>query len=288
LPAGLGVLDLGHHAARQDLRIGEDLVVMQYGTGGNAFGFERGHPLGGRALDDLGLQDRHDRLVVLHTQRVGRKARIVGQRRLADHLAELAEEILLRRADRQPAVGGLEHLIRRGAAMTLPQLLRPQPVGEIVRRLVNAERDCGLEQRRLDPLALARLVPRLQGRQHADREIETRADIGDGERNAIGRPVLRPGHRHQPRHRLHHQIEATTLGVRTGLSEARDRTQHQARVARMQRRPADAEPVDHTGTKVLQHDIGAVDQLPEGREIVGILEIEPQAALVAVPQHEGR
>src|SRR5262249_6424893 len=89
-------------------------------------------------------------------------------------------------------VRGLEHLIGRGAAMSLAELLRSLAVGEVVGGLVDAKRHRGLQERRLDPLALAGLLPRLQGGQHADREIEARADIGDGERNAVRRPVLGP------------------------------------------------------------------------------------------------
>ena len=56
----------------------------------------------------------------------------------------------------------------------------------------------------------------------------------------------------------------------------------------MQRLPAEAQPLHHAGPEILQHHVGAVDQIPEDLEIGGVLEVEPDAALVAVPQHEGR
>ena len=172
--------------------------------------------------------------------------------------------------------------------MGLAELLRPLAVGEVVGGLVDAQRHRGLEQRGFDPLALAGLLPRLQGRQHADGEVEAGADVGDGERNAIGRAVLGAGHRHQAGHRLDHEIEAAAAGIGSGLAEARDRAQHQPGIARVQGIPTQAQPLHHAGTEILQHDVGTVDQLPEDFQIGRILEIEPDAALVAVPQHEGR
>ena len=263
LPAGLGMLDLGHHAARQDLRIGEDLVVMQHRAGGDALGLQCRHPVGCAALGDFLLQEADDQLVVPDALGIGLEARIVGELRLADHGAELAEEILLGAADGQPAVGRLEHLVGRGAAMGLAELLRPLAVGEVVGGLVDAERHRGLEQRGFHPLALAGLLPRLQGGQHADGEVEAGADVGDGKRNAIGRAVLGPGHRHQAGHRLDHEIEAAAAGIGPGLAEARDRAQHQPRIARMQGIPTQTQPLHHAGAEVLQHDVGIVDQLPE-------------------------
>src|SRR6201999_4653555 len=85
-----------------------------------------------------------------------------------------------------------------------------------------------------------------------------------------------------------HQIEAAALGVRARLPEARDRAQDQTRIALVQLLPADAELGQHAGPEVLQHYVGAIDQVPEDLEIVGRLEVEHDAALVAVPQHEGR
>ena len=45
---------------------------------------------------------------------------------------------------------------------------------------------------------------------------------------------------------------------------------------------------ERPGHDVLQHHVGAVDQVPEDLEVGRVLEVEPDAALVAVPQHEGR
>lgn len=171
--------------------------------------------------------------------------------------------------------------------MGLAEPFGPLAVGEKVGGLVDPERHGGLEQRGLDPLPLAGLLPRLQRRQHANREIEAGPDIGDGQGNTIGRAILRPRHRHQAGHRLDHEVEAAAAGIRTGLAEAGDRTQHQSRVARMQRFPAQAQPLHNAGAKILQHHVGAVDQVPEDQEVVGVLEVEADAALVAVPQHEG-
>ena len=56
----------------------------------------------------------------------------------------------------------------------------------------------------------------------------------------------------------------------------------------MQCVPAQPQPLHDARPEILQHDVGAVDQVPEDGEVVLVLEVELQAALVAVPQHEGR
>ena len=172
--------------------------------------------------------------------------------------------------------------------MPLAELLRPDAVGEEVGRLVDAQRHGGFQQRRLHPLALARPVPGLQGAQHTDGEVEPGADVGDGERNAVGRAVLGAGDRHQARHGLDDQVEAAATGIGAGLAETRDRPQHQPLVARVQCLPAEAEPLHDSRAEILQHDIGTVDEFPEDLEILLVLEVELEAALVPVPQHERR
>ena len=57
--ARLGVLNLCHHAPRQNLLVGEHLVVMQHRPGRNARGLEGGQPLCVALLGQFGLKDRN-------------------------------------------------------------------------------------------------------------------------------------------------------------------------------------------------------------------------------------
>ena len=56
----------------------------------------------------------------------------------------------------------------------------------------------------------------------------------------------------------------------------------------MQSRPAKTEPVEDAGTVVFDQDIGLVDQLQQRRLVVGLLQVQHNRPLVAVPGHEWR
>ena len=93
-----------------------------------------------------------------------------------------------------------------------------------------------------------------------------------------GRPVIDI----KPAHSLRDLIEAWAVAIRPALPKAGNAGIDQARVDRLQRLVVDAEPGLYIGPVVLDDDIRVPHQLAEDLDPLGCLEIQRQAALVAV------
>src|SRR5262249_15702575 len=96
---------------------------------------------------------------------------------------------------------------------------------------------------------------------------------------------LLPGDRHDPEQRLRQQILTGPLRIRTVGSVAGRRRIDQRRLAPPQRVAAEAELVHDARTEILGHHVGAVDELERDRSALGRLQIERDAAFVAVGAH---
>ncbi len=148
-------------------------------------------------------------------------------------------------------------------------------------------------QRHLDDLAPARPLPGDQ--RHHDRgraEIATEARGQRQGRVGRTRPVptrrLLAGARDRVRGGgLQHAFPAPYSGAGIVLRETGQRAVDQPRIDRPHRLCAQAQTVHHPGTEVLDHDIGGLDQPPRGREPLVGLQIEDDAALVAVQERVG-
>ena len=91
-----------------------------------------------------------------------------------------------------------------------------------------------------------------------------------------------PGDPHQPAHALRDLVEARPVAIRAVLPEARYAAIDEPRVERLQGFVVDTEPEFHVRAIVLDHDIHRLDQPVEDRAAVRFLEVERQAALVAM------
>ena len=112
---GARVIDLDHHLARGDLRIGEHVADPVDRADRHAGGLEVADPVGRGALaQPLADQRRRARRGSRMRSRVGREPRIVGELRAADHLDDALPVRLVGAADVDPAVLGRERLVRRG------------------------------------------------------------------------------------------------------------------------------------------------------------------------------
>ena len=111
-------------------------------------------------------------------------------------------------------------------------------------------------------------------------------EVGDRDADAH-RPLARqPGDRHQAAHALRDLVEARPVGVGPVLAEARQAHVDEARVDLAQGLVVDAEPVLHVGPVVLDQHVGGRRQLLEDGDALGRLEVERDAALVAVQVEE--
>ena len=97
------------------------------------------------------------------------------------------------------------------------------------------------------------------------------------------RPLPRqPGDRHQSAHALRDLVEARPAGIGSGLAEAGDRGIDDLLVDLGEVLVVDAEPALHVRPIVLDDDIRLLDELLERRDAFLALQVERDAALVAV------
>ena len=160
--------------------------------------------------------------------------------------------------------------------------------GEIASGLPHGERHRRFEQRHADELPAPVAVARAQRGEHGDRRVQRGGEIGDRHADLDRRGVRLARDAHQPRHRLRDDVEPGELRVRSVVAEAGRREVDQPRRLRQQRGVTEAERVHRPGPQVFDHDVGARSEPAEQRFAVLGLQIEGDAALVAVEPHEVR
>ena len=146
--------------------------------------------------------------------------------------------------------------------------------------------DLRLQQRGLHPLALARDVALDEGDERTHGGVVAAGQVGDGDADAHRSLARQPGDRHQAAHALRDLVEARPIAVGTVLAEARQAHIDEARIDLAQRLVVEAEPVLHVGPVVLDQHVGAGRQLLQDGDAVGRLEVERDAALVAMQVEE--
>jgi hypothetical protein len=77
-------------------------------------------------------------------------------------------------------------------------------------------------------------------------------------------------------------IKASTFGIRPILSEARNRSENDARIHCRKVIIADAKPVFHVGAEVFDYDIGPLDHSHKQRFALGFFKVQGQRAFIAV------
>ncbi len=273
---GLGEPELAH------LRVGEHLID----------GVDRParHPGLVQQLDPvragLATQDRGElgvqRIAVLRAVGRRRVRGVLGQLLVADRAAKASPDLLTRDRDVDVAVAGREHAGRDAGRMIVAGLLGYVVIDQPARRLEVQHEHLRLQQRGLDPLALARVLALEQRDQNALRREQAGAQIGDRDADPHGALPGQAGDRHQPAEPLRDLIEPRPFGVRAVLAEAGDAGEHDPRIDRPEVVVADPEPLLDVGPEVLDHDVRALDH-PQQDLAPGLrLEVEGQAALVAV------
>ena len=122
-----------------------------------------------------------------------------------------------------------------------------------------------------------------QRRLHRD-DAEHRTHDVDHRRAGAQRLADRPGHEGKAGLELHDLVERRAVLVGAG-EVALERQIDEARVQRRELLVTAAEPLHRAGAVILQHDIGAHDEAMDHRLPLRALEVDREAALVAV---EGR
>src|SRR4029077_9468206 len=105
----------------------------------------------------------------------------------------------------------------------------------------------------------------------------------DDREAARPRPLARqPRNRHQPAHALGDLVDARPLGVRPALAEPGNAAVDDARIDLLDRLVIDAEPKFYLRAEILDDDVGLLRQLEEDRLAFLGLQVEGQAAFVAM------
>ena len=205
----------------------------------------------------------------------------------AEHLHELGEQRVVGRAECEVAfVAGFEQLIGRREAMPVAQRLRRIAGLEIFRGLPGGGGDRGLDQRDVGDASLA-----------VARRAHEAGERGIGREQCaehVGGLHARPHrhlagfsrHRKRARERLDDQIDAGAPPVRPGLAEARHGGINDARVHGLYLRSAQPELVERARPVRLQEHVRLGRELAQDLDRLRPLEIEHEAALVAVERDE--
>ena len=173
----------------------------------------------------------------------------------------------------------------------LPSRPGATPVDERVLRLVDEAGQRRAEQRHVDPLALAdgrRAVAFATDERGEDRHRPEHPadDVADRDPDLGRSPAVlvgRPGDRHEPARRLDHEVVARPIRGRPDRAVARDRQVDEPRVERggasRRRSPRRANPPTR---KFSTSTSPSLEQPAQDGGALGALEVEPDAALVAV------
>ena len=113
-----------------------------------------------------------------------------------------------------------------------------------------------LQQRGLDPLALAGDLAFQERRENANRAEQPRREVCDGNADPHRTRARGAGDRHQPAHALRDLIETGTLVVGAILAEPGDAAIDNARIDLPYALVVDAKLRLHVGAEVLDHDVG--------------------------------
>jgi len=239
-------------------------------------------PMGTAGAGQSFLDEGIERVAVAAPVLGRSEARILRQLLGADRGAEALPDRPAGGGDVDGAIGRAEHAGRHHGRVVVAGLARDLAFVQPARRLEIQHEDLSLEQRGLDPLALARDLAFEQRHQDALGAEDAGGQIGDRDADPHRAAAGFPGDRHQPAQPLRHLVEARPVAIGPVLAEARDAGIDQARIDRAHGFVIDAEPRLDVGPEILDQHIGLGHQPLQHGDAVRMLEVERQAALVAL------
>ena len=281
------MIQLLHHAPLPVVRIVHRLGEVVDRPGRHAGFIAQRQPVLAVCRAHQLFQQRLQRIDVLSPVAIGDESGIGGQIRPLQHVvAEPLPGALVGASQHHVAVANLDRLVRRGDPVPPSGRLRNAPFGEVGRRFPGEPGQAALGDRHIHQLPLPRLLLVNVGRQYRVDRGDSRADIVDRHAGLQRPPAGLAGHRHQAGHALGDQIEPALAPIRPRLAVAGDRAVDQAGIDALERLVVDLQRLGNAGPVVLDHHIRFPRQFIEERQPVGLLEIERDAALVAVDLRE--
>ena len=237
-----------------------------------------------RGLGDEGVfEDRVDQVPVGGAPRVVVEAFVGRELELAERAAQVGPELLGEAGGEEVrAVRALVIAVRHHRRMAAAQTGRRFAAAHGFAVARNRAEQCGREQRGVELLADPRAFAVQQRRADAEGQHRRGAEVGQRRANAHRQPAGLTGHVHQPGDSLHDRGVGRPCGIRSALAEGRCAGVDDLRIDRHHGVVANAQAIDRAGAEVLDDHVGVLRQAQEHRATSGRLEIEAQAALVAV------
>ena len=219
---------------------------------------------------------------MLHATAVVGEPCVVEELVEVERVTEALEERVVGAADVHESVLRAERLVRDDGRVDVPLRPRDRPVREVTRGLAREQRDLAADHRRVDHLALAGPVPRLERGDDREGGEHPRDHVGlwhaDHDRIAAGLA----GQAHHPTHALDHEVVGRPRTPGAVLPESGDMADDRAPVHRADPVVRAAESCEDPGAEVLDDDVRAFDEPLEDRLAVGMLQVAGHAPLVPV------
>ena len=134
--------------------------------------------------------------------------------------------------------------------------------------------------------AAARLPGPHEARGDGVGRVEPGAEVPDRDPALDRAAAGLAGDAHQPAHALHGDVERALARIGSGLTVPRDRAVHDPRIAGAHRGVVRAEAREHPGSVVLDEHVGRIGEPKQPIDAGAVLEVEDDAALVAVERGE--
>src|SRR3979490_670232 len=199
-----------------------------------------------------------------------------------ERLAKACEDMLARRRDIDVAIASGKHPGGYAGWVVVAGLARHIFGDKPARRLEIQKRDLCPEQRRLDPLTLARNFAFQQSDQNSHSAENPGAEIRNRNTDAHRTLTRKTGYRHQPAHALGDLVKTRTLAIGSVFTEAGNGPIDDALVDRTNALVIDPEAEFYVRPVVLDNNIGGFDHPFEDCDAVWFLQIEREASLVAM------
>ena len=271
-----------------DLGIVDDLRnILDRGTGDAVFFKERAESCG-RAPTRVRCEDAREFLAVGDAGGVGAEAWIVGDFGDFERFAEALEDAVVAGEDHEIAVLGWEGFVGSDHGEAGAGAVGNFAAREVAGQVVADPNKRGGEEGGFDVRPLAGLVAFAEGGEDAESGPHACADVDDSAADAGGRSVGMAGHRHDAAVGLDERIVARGFAQGAFGAEAGDRGVDQLGPAGAELLVAETQRFDDALAKGLHEDIGRFAKAVERLAPAGRLQVERDAAFVAVPGEEER
>ena len=150
-----------------------------------------------------------------------------------------------------------------------------------LRSLKRVNTDHAGQERRSDNAASPRLLAFLQSRDDTERPVHSGEKIGDRNSDSLNVVRTRAGQRHESGFPLGDLVVAGATAFRAVVAETADGQNDQSRIEFGQPLGRESESIENSGAEVLHENIGAADEIFEGRAPTVGFQIERDRLLVS-------